>query len=113
MSNNYSEYSDKELFESLSKAGLSDKLENSPEWKMLREAADRIVNRAVNEFALKAKADDLTRITELQAIIRKYKYGLFDEVQLLKVESEFIYQEAKERGIIGNSISKLMEKILG
>lgn len=73
-----------------------------PAWKMLQEAGKRIVDRAIDEFAMKVKAGDTTRIIELQTIIRKYKYGLFDEVRMLKMESDQAYAEAKERGVLNS-----------
>lgn len=114
MDNEYSTLDDKELFEQLNKAGLIDKLATSPEWKMLTEAANRIVDRAIKEFACNVKATDTLRIIELQTIIRKYRYGLIEEVNILKNESEFIYQTAKDRGLIGDILDKtkdLFEKI--
>lgn len=95
---NLEELSDKELHEAFQKAEIARKIEESPEWKILKEASNRIVDRAINEFAKNVKADDELRIIELQTIIRKYKYGLLAEVDLLKTESEFLFEEAKSRG---------------
>lgn len=107
----YSILDDKELYEQLNKAGLIEKLSTSPEWKLLQEAANRIVDRAIREFACNVKATDIVRLIELQTIIRKYKYGLIDEVNILKNESEFIYQTAKDRGLIGKAWDKIKSKI--
>jgi hypothetical protein len=109
MSTNYSEFTDKELFDQLEKSGLAEKLMNQPEWKMLEEAGKRIVDRAVTELVLKVKAHEHERIIELQTIIRKYKYGLFDEVRVLKMESDQAFTEAEDRGLIGSFINKLKE----
>lgn len=106
----YSVMDNKDLYDQLNKAGLIDKLATSPEWKMLQEAANRIVERAIKEFSCSTKANNIVRIIELQTIIRKYKYGLIDEVNILKNESEFIYQEAKFRGLIGEAWDKLKDK---
>ena len=101
METEYLELSDRELFEELQKADLADKLETSPEWRMLKEAANRIIDRAVLEFACKVKANDLPKIIELQTVIRKYRFGLINEVDILKQESKYIYQSARDRGLIG------------
>ncbi len=107
----YSILDNKELYDQLSRAGLIEKLATSPEWKLLQEAANRIVDRAIKEFACNVKATDTVRLIELQTIIRKYKYGLIDEVNILKNESEFIYQTAKDRGLIGEVWDKIKDKI--
>ena len=110
MVTNFTDLSDKELFDNLEKANLADKLENQPEWKMLREAADRIVDRAVAELTLKVKPSETERIVQLQTIIKKYKYGLFDEIKILKMESEQLFTEASDRGLIGGFIQSVKEK---
>lgn len=90
---------DRELFDKLQKAGLAEALRNSPEWSLVREAARRIVDRAVEKFAIATKADDVVGIVELQATIRKYKFGLFEEIGQLVQEGEIAFEEAKSRGL--------------
>lgn len=111
MSEALSNVDDKELYELIEKANLADKLVNDPTYKLLREAADRIVERAVTEFALKAEPDNLVEIIKLQTVIRLYKFGLFREVEVLKRESESAYQEAKDRGVFGNFLESIKEKV--
>jgi len=96
----YSILDDRVLYEKLEKAGLADRLETQPEWKLLKEGSERIIERAIAEFALKTKADDIVRIIELQTIIKKYKYGLFEEIKWLVQEGELIFEEGKNRGIL-------------
>jgi len=100
---------DKALFDALHKAGLVEKLTSSEEWKMLKEAGDRIVARAVNEFMV-TPASDTLKIMELQVILRKYKKGIFQEVEMLKNESDRIYEEAKDRGMIGDLYETVKER---
>ncbi len=95
---------DKELYDQLEKAGLAEKLENNPEWKLLKEAANRIIDRAITEFALRTKPDDLKAIIILQTIIKKYKYGIFDEIKVLKDASNMLTEEARDRGLIGQAV---------
>ena len=99
MGSTLQEMDDKELYEQLEQAGLVERLENDPAWGMLREAGNRIVERAVAEFALRCDPTDVKHVTELKTIIKKYKFGLFNEVSVLKSESEQLYQEARNRGI--------------
>lgn len=111
---NAEQLTDKALWDSLEKAGLADKLESSPEWKLLKEAADRIVERAIHEFAMKtdvsADPKDLAHIIRIQQVLRMYKYGLFKEVDVLKRESEYLFYEAKERGMLGGAFDEIKEK---
>ena len=111
MGSNFTDLTDRQLFDELEKAHLTERLETTPEWKMLKEAAGRIVERAVTEFAVKVKPDDVTRIIQLQTIIKKYKYGLFDEIRILKQESEQLFTEARDRGLIGAWLESVKEKI--
>jgi hypothetical protein len=108
---NYTELSDPQLFEQLEKANLAEKLEVQPEWAMLKEAANRISERAVMELAVKCKPSDLERVIQLQTIIKKYKYGLFDEIKILKMESEQLMTEAMDRGLIGGWLQNVKEKL--
>lgn len=112
---NVQELDDKTLFQELQKAALVDKLESSEEWKMLREAATRIIERAIYEFALKTEVSsdpkDLSKVIRLQQIIRLYKFGLFKEVEILAKESDILFNEAKDRGIVGAAWDDVKEKI--
>lgn len=97
---NYSVLDDKELLEKIEQAGLAERLVNDPAWGLLQEASKRIIDRAITKFALSTKADDLVSIIELQTIIRKYKLGLFSEIEILRHEGEEAFEEAKNRGSI-------------
>lgn len=102
---------DKELYDLIEKSNLAEKLESDPAWKMLREAGDRIVERAVTEFALKTNPNDTERIIELQVIIKKYKYGLFDEIRILKQESDVAFHELRDRGMFGEFFDSVKSKV--
>jgi hypothetical protein len=92
---------DKQLYDELHKAGLAEKLANDPAWGLFKEASDRIVERAVAEFALKTDLTDVEKVMRLQMTIRMYRFGFLRELEMLKEESNSIYREAQERGIIG------------
>ena len=111
MASNYRELTDPELYDQLEKANLAEKLEVQPEWAMLKEAANRIVERAVLELTVKCKASETERIIQLQTIIKKYKYGLFDEIKVLKMESEQLFTEAHDRGLVGGWLQDVKEKL--
>lgn len=92
---------DKDLFDQLEKAALSDKLKGSPEWKLLQEAADRIVDRAVNQLVLlQLTPESMYKAMTLQTIIRKYKHDLFGEIDFLVKEGEKAFEEASDREIL-------------
>lgn len=91
---------DKELFDKLQQVELADKLTHSPEWKLVKVASERIIERALERFALAMKADDLIGVMETQLLLRKYKYGLFSELDQLAQEGELYYEELKDRGAL-------------
>ena len=99
MADNLHDLPDKEIYDRLEKAALADRFLNSQEGKLIKEAADRIVERAVTKFALGGPklAKDPVAIMELQMVIKKYKFGLFSEMDMLRKEGEYIFQEAKIR----------------
>lgn len=100
------ELDDKELHDRIEKARLSENFIHSYEGKLIKEAAIRIIDKAVAKFALQTKADNLREIIELQTIIRKYRFGLFDEMKLLIQEGEFAFEELKERDLLRESDRK-------
>ncbi len=91
---------DKELYDRLHKAGLAEKLKSSEEWQLVKEAANRIVEKAIREF-ISADPSDMVHIAQLQIIFKKYKYNLFSEVDAIERESKMLYEEAVDRGLIG------------
>lgn len=95
----------------MQKAGLVEKLASDPAWAVVKEASDRVVNKAIAEFAMNTKADDIIKIISLQTIIKKYRFGLFNELKMLESESNAIYEEAKQRGLIGGLFHEVMARI--
>lgn len=88
--------SDKELYDKIHQAGLAERLVNSEEWQLVQKAADRIVERAVRTL-VNTPATNLAAVIELQQVIKKYKYGLFAEVEMLRKEGELVFDELQER----------------
>ncbi len=100
---NYEGYSDIEIYELLEKANLAEMIAEQPEWKLLRTASERIIERAIEQFAKHTDPENLVEIIKLQVTIKKYKYGLFEEVEFLRQDAELAFEEAKARDIIQKS----------
>ena len=100
----YDGYSDLEIYELLEKANLADMIAEQPEWKLIRVAAERIVDRSIDKLVNETKPDDIVGIIEAQTTIRKYKYGLFEEVEILRGDAEAAFEEAKARGVVSKSV---------
>jgi len=95
----YSGLNDKELYERIEKAGLVAEFVHSDHGKLIQEAANRIVDRTIAEFALRTKVDDTAKIAELKATIRKWRFELFSEFKLLIDEGGFAADQFKTRPI--------------
>ena len=110
MATSLDDISDKELFEKIEEAHLVERLESDPAFNLLKVAASRIVDKAIMEFT-KTAPDDAMAIAQLQIIIKKYKWNLFNEINLIKQESKLVYEEARDRGVIGNFLEGIKQKI--
>ena len=95
----FDDLADKDIFDKLERARLADNLVSSSEWKLLKVAADRIVERAVRTFCM-TPVSNIEAIIELQQVIKKYKYGLFAEIEMLRSEGDYVFDEARYRGLI-------------
>lgn len=96
----YANYTDRDIFDLLEKADLAERIADHPDWKLLKIAAERIVERTIENLACNIKPDDVVSIMEAQITIRKYKYGLFEEVEILRQEAEHAFNEARDRGLL-------------
>ena len=95
--NEYSELEDKELHDIIEQSDMAEKFLDSPFGKIIQEAAKRITERAVMDFAKHADPSNIAAMWELKLTIRKYKYGLFDEIKILAEEGRWAYDELTER----------------
>jgi len=93
----FEELDEKDLYDIVEDANEAMKLLNGPNGKVIKNASDRIVERAIYKFAKQTDPKDLAKVIELQLIIRKYKYGLFEEVQKLHQEGEEAQKEIDNR----------------
>mgnify|MGYP001581096729 FL=1 len=96
---NYRDLDDKELLQKMDKSALADKLKNDEAFQLLREAGDRIAERAIADFVFKVPLDDLQGLASLKAIIRKYKYELFAEIEAIAMEGDILFEEIKGRDL--------------
>jgi len=71
---------------------------NEEHWSLLQEASERIVDKAIAEFAIKTDPENWSKIIQLQVIIKKYKYGLFSEIEQIAQEGRLVFDEVRERG---------------
>ena len=95
----YRDLDDKELLQKMDKSALADKLKNDEAFQLLREAGNRIAERAIAEFVFKVPLDDLQGLASLKAIIRKYKYELFAEIEAIAMEGDILFEEVKGRDL--------------
>ena len=96
---NYRDLDDKELLQKMDKSALADKLKNDEAFQLLREAGNRIAERAIADFVFKVPLDDLQGLASLKAIIRKYKYELFAEIEAIAMEGDILFEEIKGRDL--------------
>ncbi len=95
----YRVLSDNELLAKLDEFYLADCVERSEEWRIFREALER-----VKKIAIKKLVDTPTMETEK---IRYWQvfYSIADDffgnvVRAIKAEGQMVFEEAKDRGII-------------
>ena len=97
MNEAYEELEEKDLYDIIEDANEAMKLLNGPNGNVIKNASNRIVERAIFKFAKQTDPKDIAAVIELQLIIRKYKYGLFEEVQQLAQEGEEAQKELDNR----------------
>lgn len=96
----YSILDDKELVKKMDKSGLAEKLKSDEAFQLLREAGNRIAERAISDFVFKVPLDDIQAIATVKAIIRKYKYELFAEIEAIAMEGDILFEEIKDRNLL-------------
>ena len=90
---------DKELFEKLHRAEMAEILRTDPRFQLLNEARNRIVERAILKFVTDDDHDNIAKTIEFKIIVKKYKYGLFSEVEQMAKEGDILFDEMQARGI--------------
>lgn len=96
----FSDLDDKELVKKMDRSGLAEKLKGDEAFQLLREAGNRIAERAISDFVFKVPLDDIQAIATVKAIIRKYKYELFAEIETMATEGDILFEEIKDRNLL-------------
>lgn len=94
----YSLLDDKTLHDRLEKGVLAAEFLGSPHGKVLAEACRRIVDAEIKKFAFNTDVTDVAQIVRHQEILKMYGFRLFDELRAMVKDSEFAFDEAKDRG---------------
>lgn len=95
----FEELDNKELFEKLHAAEIAELLKSDDRWALLEEARTRIVERAILKFVTDPDHSDIAKTIEFKIIIKKYKYGLFSEVEQLAKEGDILFDALQDRGV--------------
>lgn len=94
----YSEVDDSVLFEKIQKADFAERIKTQDEWKLFDEMCKRVIDNAVDEFAIKTDPTDIAKIVKLQTIIKLYKHMFLNELNQLITEGRLVFDEIKDRG---------------
>jgi len=98
----YSHLDDKELFDRLRKAELSEAIKTDEKWQLFGEMRKRTIDNVIDEFALRTEPDDTVKIIQLQTILKLYKFKFDDALQENIISGEYAFNEIKERDAISN-----------
>lgn len=93
----YNSFSDEELKKQLEDGILIEELENTEGWKIIKEACQRVSDKAMLAL-LKAKATDTALIIELQQVAKLYSTVLPSLLRHMKAESRLAFDELMDRG---------------
>lgn len=96
----YSILDNQELVKKMDKSGLAEKLISDEAFQLLKEAGKRIAERAIADFVYKVPLDDIQGLASIRAVIRKYKYDLFTEIESIAREGDHLFEELKERDLL-------------
>lgn len=99
MTPDYAGLTDQELLNKLDDAAFVDRFEHSEEWKMLREAGDRLAKQATYRMLKTDPIKDPTAIIECQITIKLCQNILRGIINGIKTEGAIAFKEAKERGL--------------
>lgn len=97
---NHNEFSDREIFELIEKGEAIHRLEENEDFKLLQKAWKRLSEMALDHL-VKTDAKDIELIHELQTIIKFYRNVLGSTLDSIKYEGHVAFEEATERGLIG------------
>lgn len=102
----YEEMGSEELIDRIEKSAEIKDLENSPGWRLIQEACKRAANQA-REALSEVDPSDKVLIVKYQQIAKLYGNVLQSLVSSYKQEGLLAFEEAKQRGVIGDFMSKM------
>lgn len=97
---NWDSLSDQEIFDQLRSAELAEKVENSDEWKLIREAIKRVYEKH-QKLLQSADPTETELIMNLQVICKMYDEAFLPQlIKNFQNIGEFAFEEAKRRNIL-------------
>jgi hypothetical protein len=98
--------SDQEIMDQLRSAELAERLEQSEEWKLVREAIKRVYEKH-QKLLQSADPTETELIMNLQVICKMYDEAFLPQlIKNFQNIGEFAYQEAKRRSILDRFLEK-------
>lgn len=98
--------SDQEIMDQLRSAELAERLEQSEEWKLIREAIKRVYEKH-QKLLQSADPTETELIMNLQVICKMYDEAFLPQlIKNFQNIGEFAYQEAKRRSILDRFLEK-------
>ncbi len=91
--------SDKDLLAKLEDAVFIDRFENSDDWKLIREACERLAKQAEYELDRTDPIKNPTKIIECQIVKKFCRNMLRGIINSIKAEGKLAFDEAGERDL--------------
>jgi hypothetical protein len=95
----FSNVSDRELLDKLDKAAIAERLAESVEWSLVREASKRVAEKAQMEMLDVDPMENPGRVQELQILVKVLRNLIPGIVNGLQQEGRLAFFEAKERDL--------------
>jgi hypothetical protein len=96
---NFEDLTDRDLIDKLDKAAIAEKLAESYEWSLLKEAFDRVIKKAQAEILDVDPVENPSRIQELQILVKVLRNLVPGIVRGLHEEGRLAFFEAHNRDL--------------
>lgn len=97
----FKEIEDDDLNELLEDAMEAEKFLDSPTSKIVQKLSQKTVDKYISKFVFEKPPNDLQAFfmwaMEIRSVIRKHKFGIFEEIKALKEVGEDAYNERQFR----------------
>jgi hypothetical protein len=97
----FSNITDRELLDKLDKAAIAERLAESVEWSLVREASKRVTEKAQMELLEVDPMENPGRVQELQILVKVLRNLIPGIVNGLQQEGRLAFFEARERELDG------------